>query len=160
MQSRIRIIAALGAILLIAGCNSNSTNPMETLNPGSMAVDLQDGSEFLSASAKVSDQSNVYILSATQDVQGAPSNEITLSIPKELSLPFTVQSQPDGAIITYYDITNNNTYEANPAQGYCTITVTQTSPTFEGTFSGTLKCSTAADSVRVFSNGAFNATFQ
>jgi hypothetical protein len=130
---------------------------MELLNPGSLAVDFPNGSEFLSTGATVVDQSSAYIVSATQNIQGAQQDEIYLSIPENATLPYTVQAQPDGAVVQYYDVFSNNTYEANPSQGSCSITVTQISPTLEGTFTARVICN---DTVIVLSNGAFNATYQ
>ncbi len=151
-----QIILSIAAVLLIAGCNSNSTNPMNSLNPGSIAADLPDGSEFLSSNAKVEDQSNAYIVYATEDA-GLPQDEIHVSIPEGASVPFTAQAS-DGSFVQFFNVANGNTYEANSAQGYCTVTVTQISPTFEGTFSARVVCPSIADSI-VLSNGAFNATY-
>ncbi len=128
---------------------------METLNPGALAVDFPDGSEFLSSNATVADNSSAYIISSTQ-IQGLSQDEMYLSIPENANVPYTVQAQPDGAIVQYYS-GNGTTYEANSAQGSCSITVTQISPTFEGTFSARVICN---DTVIVLSNGAFNATYQ
>ncbi len=128
---------------------------MESLNPGSLAVDFPNGSEFLSTTATVSDQSSAYIISALENVQGV-SDEIYLTIPENATVPYTVQ-QSDNAMVQYYDAFSNNEYEANSAQGSCSITVTQISPTFEGTFSAHVVCN---DTVIALSNGAFNATYQ
>jgi hypothetical protein len=152
-------MAALALIVLASGCNGNLTSPMDTLNPGALSANFSDGSEFLSSSATVADNSSAYTISATE-IQGLPQDELYLQIPENPNgAPYTVQAA-DGVIVSYYDNTTGNTYEANNAQGNCTINVTQISPTFEGAFSATVKCTSIADSIRVLSNGAFNATYQ
>jgi hypothetical protein len=130
---------------------------MESLNPGSLAIDFPDGSEFLSSGAIVTNESSAYVISATNG-SGLPQDEINLSIPENATLPYTVQGT-DGTYIQFYNVTNNNTYEANAAQGYCSVTVTQITPTFEGTFTARVVCTSIPDSI-VLSNGAFNATYQ
>jgi hypothetical protein len=159
MNSRFQLLAAVLLVVLVSGCGGNITNPMSSLNPGALTADFPDGREFLSGSAKVSDQSNIYLVSATQDASGLPQDEISISIPKGASLPYTVSSS-EGADLIYNNVTTNvtNSYEANAAQGNCTITVTQLSPTFQGTFSGRVICNTISDSV-LLSNGQFNATY-
>jgi hypothetical protein len=158
MRTKSTLITVIGLVMFAWGCNNNSTNPMASLNPGALAFDFPDGSEFLSSHARV-DTSNGYIVSATQDQTGLIQNEIHLSIPENANLPYTVLGS-NGAYITYYDLNANNTYEANGAQGFCSITVTQISPTFEGTFYATTICNSTSDSVRTLSNGEFNATYQ
>ena len=143
--------------VILSGCNTNSTNPMESLNPGSLAIDFPDGSEFLSSNALVSNQSSEYVLTATNG-EGLPQDEINLSIPENATLPYTAQGT-DGTYIQFFNANNQSTYEANSAQGYCSVTVTQISPTFEGTFTARVVCTTIPDSI-VLSNGAFNATYQ
>ncbi len=146
---------------MLASCGGNVTSPTGPLNPGSLSAEYLNGNGFISSSARVSDQSNVFIVSATQDldISGAVANEITLSIPTNSTLPYSVNAQ-NGAIVTFYDVTLDKTFEANSAQGDCAIIVTQISPTFEGTFSATTICSTAPDTVSKLTNGAFNATYQ
>ncbi len=147
---------AIAAIVIVSGCNGNITNPMESLNPGALAVDFPDGSEFLSSSAKVTDQSNVYTISATRDAP-LPQDEMYITIPENPNgAPYTVQAS-DGVIVQYYNNTTGTTYEANSAQGSCTVTVTQISPTFEGSFTATTVCN---DTVLKLSSGSFNATYQ
>jgi hypothetical protein len=156
MKLRSGIFVALLVIVSITGCNSNITNPQSSLNPGGFSVDFPNGSEFLSSGAKVADQSSAYIITATQDVQGAPQDEMYLSIPENPNgAPYTVQAS-DGAIVQYYDISSNSTYEANAAQGSCTINVTQISPTFQGTFTAATVCN---DTVLKLINGSFNANY-
>jgi hypothetical protein len=148
MYSRISVVAALAFIVLASGCNGNITSPMDSLNPGALSANFTDGSEFLSSNAIVMDNSSAYVISATE-IQGLPQDEMYLSIPENPNgAPYTVQAS-DGAVVQYYDNTTGNTYEANSAQGSCTINVTAVA-----------KCTSIADSVRVLSNGAFNAMYQ
>ncbi|SRR5581483_421751 len=148
--------------ILSNGCNGNITNPYTPLNPGSLTADYPDGTEFISSEGHVANDGTDYVVTATQDVSGAPADEITMQIPipANSTVPFTVSSLPDDAIVTYYDAVTGITYEANSTQGSCTITVTQISPTFQGTFSARTTCSTTLDSVRTLQNGAFNANYQ
>ena len=157
MHTKLRVIVAIGVVILASGCN-NSTNPITTLNPGALSATLQDGSEFISSTAKVTNNSSDYVIYATEDA-GLPQNEIHVTVPNDATLPFTVDATNGGDVL-YYDVVSNNSYEANNAQGSCSITVTQLSPTFEGTFYARTICTTTSDSVRTLSNGEFNATYQ
>jgi Family of unknown function (DUF6252) len=131
---------------------------MTPLSPGSLAADFPDGTEFLSTSAQIVDQSSAYLVTATQNISGLATDEINLSIPENASVPYTVQGT-DGAYVIYEDATTGTEYEANASQGNCSITVTQISPTFEGTFNARMICNTTSDSVRILSNGVFNASY-
>ena len=152
------------ALLFVSGCNGNVTNPTAPLNPGALTCDVpdgqQDGTVFISSGATVTDQSDVYSVVATQDQGVGPANEIHLRIPKNSSVPYTVSAPPDNnADIIYYDFRNNLNYDGNAAQGSVTITITQISPTLEGSFSARTVCSGITDSVRTLTNGVFNASY-
>ena len=148
------LIAALFAAPMV-GCN-NTTTPPVSLNPGSLTADFPNGAEFNSTAAIVTDESSDYVIRAVQNIPGLPADEIDITIPKNTADPYTV-TETNGADVLYYDNVTGSTYEANSAQGNCTITVNQISPTFEGSFSARVICN---DTLIVLSNGAFNATYQ
>ncbi|HWF43038.1 MAG TPA: hypothetical protein VG537_00195 [Candidatus Kapabacteria bacterium] len=105
------------------------------------------------------DNGTNYSISGTQDVGGEPADEITMYIPKSAVIPYTVTESDVSAELHYYDAVQGRDYAARLGQGSFTITITSTSPTVEGAFQGTLIFPGVADSVRVISNGGFNASF-
>jgi hypothetical protein len=159
IKSRKLLFAALAIAALTSGCNGGVTGPMQSLNPGALIADFPDGSGYNSASAHVENQSSGFYIHSIQDVSG-PADEITLTIPTPLNanVPYTVTASSDGAVVTYLESTTSRQFEANAAQGSCSITVTQVSPTVEGYFNATVICTSPSDS-RVLSGGQFNATF-
>jgi len=158
----------LGAVAMIAissGCNGGITNPMQQLNAGALSVDFPDGTELLVQSGttySISPDGSSYVIDATDNLTDANAgDEVTLTVPIETSVPYTVNAPPDAAQVTYYD--NGNTGEGplqfygNSAQGGCSITITQTSPTLMGNFSALEVATNPADTISL-TQGAFNAT--
>jgi hypothetical protein len=86
---------------------------------------------------------------------------MTLAIPVQATLPYTVTSQTDGLVdVGYWDSEGSGTqYDGNFAQGNCTVTITQISPTLVGTFRARVVCPSIPDSIEL-SNGEFNASPQ
>lgn len=165
MKLERRTLAISGfAVLLalaVAACNNPNTPP-STLNAGSMTADLQDGSGntifFNSASALVS-QGSDYTVDAKETVSGS-SNEIGLTIPVESNVPYSLAAPPNTTVeIRFYDASNGQHYIGNVQQGSAQVSVSANSPTLQGAFSGRLVAKGIADSVRVLTNGAFNASF-
>jgi hypothetical protein len=154
------LFAAIAILAFVSGCNGGVTNPMEQLNNGVLIADFPNGTGYNSAGAHVVNQSSSYYISSTQDVSGQPADEInmTIPIPLNFNLPYTVTAS-DGVDIVYLDALTNNNYEANAAQGSCSVTITQVSPTVEGYFTATAICSSISDNTRVLTGGQFNATF-
>ncbi|HEY3873967.1 MAG TPA: hypothetical protein VGM92_00690, partial [Candidatus Kapabacteria bacterium] len=97
---------------------------------------------------------------ATQDPSVGAADVIQMTIPKNPNgtVPYAV-TEADGADLLYFNNTTGNSYEGNSTQGYCTITVTQIDPTFEGNFSGRTIGTSPSDILDI-ANGAFNATYQ
>ena len=155
-KNRKILFAAIAIAALAAGCNGGVTSPNQSLNPGALIADFPDGTGYNSASAHVVDESSDYAITSTQDVVGN-ADEISLTIPKGVSLPYTVNAT-GLTRVTFFASTTSRQFEANAAQGSCSITVTQVSPTVEGYFSATVICTSPSDS-RVLSGGQFNATF-
>ena len=163
MQKRIctRILLFATLSLTLSACNNGlSTTPPGQLNPGAMTADISDGSLFTSSYSTLAvDGGNNFSISGTQDIAGQPADEITTLIPKSATLPYTVTESDPSAELHYYDAVQGRDYAARTGQGSFTITITSISPTVQGTFQGTLIFPNVADSVRVISNGAFNASF-
>lgn len=163
--------ACLGIIVLLvsalnAGCNAGITNPQTQLNAGALSVDFPDGTELLVQSGtfySISSDGLNYIVTATDNLSDANAgDEVTLTIPVETSLPYTVNSTSDAAAqVTFYDNGNNgetaNQFFGNSSQGSCSVTITQTSPTLMGYFSAQEVASNPPDNISL-TNGAFNAT--
>ena len=151
-------IAALA--FAVSACNTGlSTLPPEQLNPGSLTADLETGFSFISSNAQAVNTDTTYIIGAIQNVAGRPQDEINLIIPKSATVPYVVTTSDRMSAVTYYDAATSEQYFARPGQGMLSITVTALTPTIQGTFSATTTASGATDSVRVLSNGAFNATY-
>lgn len=161
--------ALLGIVALIAissGCNGGITNPQQQLNAGALSVDFPDGTELLVQSGtfySISSDGSSYIVTATDNLSDVnEGDEITLTIPIETNLPYTVNSTSDAAAqVTYYDNDVNGEtpiqYYGNSSLGSCSITITQTSPTLMGYFSAQEVASNSPDNITL-TNGAFNAT--
>lgn len=86
--------------------------------------------------------------------------EISLGIPKNATVPYTVNVSSSDAVINYCLKSANlcTTFIANKSTGSGTITITSISPYIEGTFSGTVTQVGGAAS-RVISGGEFKAGF-
>jgi hypothetical protein len=156
----------LGAIVLIAigsGCNGGITNPQQQLNAGALSTDFPDGTELLVQSGttySISSDGSNYIITATDNLSDANAgDEITLTVPIEANVPYTVSAPTDGAAqVTYYDNSESPAqYFGNSSQGSCSITITQTSPTLMGYFSALEVAPNPPDTIPL-TNGAFNAT--
>jgi hypothetical protein len=157
--TRILLFATL-SLTRRAWNNGLSTTPPGQLNPGAMTADISDGSLFTSSySTLASDGVSNFSISGTQDIAGQPADEITMTIPKSDVLPYTITEASGNSELHYYDAAQGRDYAAKPGQGSFIITITSISPTIVGTFQGTLIFPNVADSVRVISNGAFNASF-
>src|SRR5487761_2192337 len=95
--------ALFGAITMIAissGCNAGITNPMQQLNAGALSVNFPDGTELLVQSGTtyaISSDGSSYIITATDNLSDANAgDEVTLTVPIETSVPYTVTAPPDG----------------------------------------------------------------
>lgn len=156
MNIRYGVLIAFALLVLASGCSNTVTDPASSLNPGSLTMNFPGGSQFFSSSSQVVDQSNVYVVSASESSQGFTTDAVYLTIPKNIQTPYTVQAS-DGAAVEYDDLVYGESYVGDATQGDCTITVTQIDPTFEGTFSAHAFYN---DTLLVLTNGVFNATYQ
>ncbi|MFI5202227.1 MAG: DUF6252 family protein [Candidatus Kapaibacterium sp.] len=135
---------------------------MQQLNAGALSVDFPDGTELLVQSGttySISSDGSSYIITASDNLIDANrGDEVTLTVPIETSVPYTVSAPPNAAEVTYYDNTENPAqFYGNLGQGSCSITITQTSPTLMGNFSALEVAASPADTISL-TNGAFNAT--
>ena|SRR5579872_2634379 len=163
MNSRLGLYAAVALIAIASGCNNGITNPTTTQNPGTLYAYLPDGTEVLAQSGTqyTSDGVN-YIITATDNVSGDANegDELTITVPIGGSLPYSVSAPPDATTeVGFYDADPQNPlqYKANYAVGSCTVTITQTAPTLQGTFQAITV--NTPDTV-VLTNGSFNAVAQ
>ncbi|HZK75795.1 MAG TPA: hypothetical protein VFD13_02705 [Candidatus Kapabacteria bacterium] len=163
MNSRHILFAAIAFSAMASGCNNGITNPTTTLNPGTLYVYLPDGTEVLAQSGTqyTSDGMN-YIITATDNVSGdvLEGDEVTITVPIGSPLPYSVSAPPDATTeVGFYDadLQNPLQYRANYAVGNCTVTITQTAPTLQGTFQAIAV--NTPDTV-VLTNGSFNAVAQ
>ncbi len=164
LKSRYALLAivAIAVLAMNSGCNGGITNPMTQLDPGALSVDFPDGSELLVQSGTIySINGSNYIVTAISNVSGAnDGDEITLTVPIDTTVPYTVSSESNGAVdVTYNDNETQANYEGKMGQGNCTITITQTSPTLIGNFSAEEVGTSTSDTIEL-TNGQFNATPQ
>ncbi|MDP4198538.1 MAG: hypothetical protein Q8922_00630 [Bacteroidota bacterium] len=158
-RTKSNLALAVLTVAFIAGCNT--VTPPQQYNPGSFAADFAnaDGvpSYFTATNALAVQVGAEYSISATEATHQG-TNEIDISgIPATVTT--TTSSQSPTLNIRYYDATTNQDFEARSGSGFCSMTVTQTSPTLQGTFTGRLVSSGRADSIRAITSGNFNASF-
>src|SRR5690348_16524922 len=93
----------LAITLLASGCAGNITQPVQ--NQGTLSVNFGDGTEFLAQSGTVySVQGSNYVITAqdniTSDVNSGDG--LTLTIPVDASVPYSVTAPPDPTADVYY----------------------------------------------------------
>ena len=154
------LIASMSVLLFVAGCVGNVTAPQQLSN-GAMSADLNPGNfSFSSLGALASDFSGGYQIAATEDQAGAPRDVITVTVPSQATLPYTVATPDDALVeVTYNDAETNIPYYASSTTtgSSCVVTITQLTPTIQGTFTATLKAQGTSDNTRILTNGIFNA---
>lgn len=161
-RPKLVIMGAITIVALASGCNGTITQPMQ--NEGTMSAYFSDNTEFLAQTGTTFSVQNgtSYFVYAQDNVTNDQTNngdEVTLLIPIESSVPYTVAGPPDNtADVGYHDYETNEQYDGNSAVGFCSITVTQTSPTLVGSFQS-VTISTLGDTVAL-SSGSFNAVPQ
>jgi hypothetical protein len=163
--TKLKLGVAILTILLAAGCNT--VTPPEQYNPGSFVADFSDidgvPSYFTATNAKASQGvSDFAVTASTSNSLGTYVIYIS-NLPVGSVLPYTAASTQTGSTLTvqYHDATNNEDYEGSFNSGSCWVTITQTSPTLQGSFGGKLVSTTRiTDSVRNVTSGSFNAIIQ
>jgi hypothetical protein len=161
-NSRFVLLTAIALIAIGSGCNGGITNPQQ--NAGTLSVDFPDQTELLVESGttySISGDGSSYIVTATSNVPGVnDGDEVTLTVPIEALVPYTVTAPQDGiAQVTYYDYETNAQYYGQLGEGGCSITITQTSPTLVGSFNALVVCPSIPDTIAL-RNGLFNASPQ
>lgn len=151
-----------GVLLAISGCSPNAVVPITPLEPGEFQATISGLGQFYATHAQVTDGPTTYFIAATvKDKAGNDSLVIHILVPKQATLPYTINVSNDDVAVMDYCITTSNgciTYQAKKSVGSGTVKITDVSPTVQGTFSGTLPAETGSGSVTI-SNGAFNASF-
>lgn len=147
----------LGMSLVSADCNPD-IDP--GLGPNEMKASSNvEGSFF--ASDATARSLVAYTVDATMPYAPISGDlKITLNIPKNVTLPYTVNVTSSDAVINYcLESANTCTnFRASKNGGSGTITVTAISPYLEGTFSGTLE-QVGGGTSRVINSGEFKAGF-
>lgn len=150
-------LALAGMSLTSADCNPD-TDP--GLGPNEMkATSNVEGSFFASDALAVS--GTTYTVDATMPYTPISGDiRITLNIPKNATVPYTMNVASSEAVINYCLESSNlcTTFRASKSSGSGSITVTSLTPYLEGTFSGTAIQVGGAQS-RVISSGEFKAGF-
>ncbi len=162
MRRSHHLVKYVAVVLLMAGCNGLITNPaQDQLRAGALTADIREGNfVFISSGARATDFSTEYVITATEDQPGQPLDEITITVPKSATLPYTVATPSDAIVqVTYNDALTSTQYLANATEGSCVVTITQLTPTIQGTFTATMKAHGTTDDTRVLTNGAFNASY-
>lgn len=151
-------VAAVLLLAAFAACNP-VTEP-ENLKAGALTANFSnaDGSpSFLnSTNAVASTEGSTYTVNATETTSQGSSELSVSGIPVQSAVPYTASSSSFPNLkIDYYDGVAQQQY-----RGSCTITITQTSPTLTGTFTGVLSAPGARDSIRQITSASFNANYQ
>ncbi len=158
-------IAALAAVLItLDGCSPNSTIPTFSLKTGEATATISGLGTFNSTNAFADSSSNVtYHMRAT--IPGAITDSIVIDIvvTKKSPIAYTVDVSNDNFSSISYCIVQPNgsckNYKAQKGSGSASIKVTSISPSFEGTFSGSLQLVGGSETVSI-SGGEFNAAWQ
>ncbi len=151
-------------MFIVASCNQS--NPVVPPLSGNEVQASITGEGFFNATDALGyDSVTFYYVYATETFQSG-LRSVTLTIPKQSTVPYTVTVGSDPVGTISYTLAPSNTsgpqYFAAPhGVGSGLITVTQISPTLEGSFSGTLwqLPPSGSDTVRTITNGQFNAAF-
>jgi hypothetical protein len=156
-------IAAVFVLCLdFEGCGPNATNPFTPLKSGEIQATISGLGQFYATDAQVTEGPTTYFIAASlKDKNGNDSLVIHILVPKQTTLPYTIDVSNDDVAVMDYCITTSNgcvTYQTKKSVGSGTVKITDVSPTVQGTFSGTLPAETGSGSVTI-SNGAFNASF-
>ena len=151
------------AITMLAGCGGTLTEPAPSaLTPGTLVVDLPDGSTFTATDAHAITGSGMIEIIATERFSGV-SEELILTIPTHTP-PYlaTVPSTDDfdlGTMISYNDV-NHDEYLAKGLIGSCQISISETSASVVGSFAGQLVYGSGSSARTInLARGAFNATY-
>jgi len=161
MNFKIVSILFLGLSLFVSGCGPNSIIPDVPLKAGEMQATV-NGGDFFASDVQVTDGTTTYFIAASiKDKNNSDSVVIHILVPKQTTLPYTINVGQDDVAVIDYCITTPNaciTSRAKKGVGSGTVKITDVSPTVQGTFSGTLPSETGSGSVTI-TNGAFNASF-
>lgn len=146
-------------IFMGAEC-ANDPFPNTPLAMNAMRVDISTEGNFISDQVTVTNQSNYWLVVAP-GVIGTQDRHIELRIPKQTTVPFTIDVQSSDIGSIYYCVPLSGTacknYYASKEQGGSgTITVTNVSGTLEGTFRGVVQLSNGSET-RTVSSGEFKA---
>lgn len=150
--------------LALAGMSLTSADCNPDVDPGLAAGEMKatsnvEGTFFANdAAAKTG---TLYTVEASMPYTPISGDiEITLTIPKNATVPYTMNVASSDAVINYCLVSSNTCtpYRASKTAGSGSITITSISPNLEGTFSGTLAQVGGAAS-RVINSGEFKAKF-
>ncbi len=163
-RSRLLFSAGLFYLAVVAiGCNQS--NPVvPPVNVNELQSEVTGEGFFSAADGQAKDQGSYYAVLASESFQMG-SRSINVIVPKQTSVPYTVNVGSDPVAVLSYDVSSDNVthkqFYAQQGVGSGTITVTQVTPTLEGSFSGTLwqVPNAGADTVRTLASGQFNASF-
>lgn len=163
--SVIFFIAAFAVLFIsIEGCSPNSTIPITPLKTGEVTATISGLGSFYSTNAFADSSSNVtYHMRAT--IPGATTDSIVIDVvvTKKFPVGYTVDVSNDNfSSISYCIVQKDGTcknYKAQNGSGSGSIRVTDISPTFQGSFSGTLQLVGGTETVSI-SGGGFNAAWQ
>jgi hypothetical protein len=157
-------LSTLFFFLALAGMSLTSADCNPDVDPGLAAGEMKassnvEGTFFADDVTAVT--GSTYVVSASMPYSAISGDiEISLGIPKNATVPYTVNVSNSDAVINYCLKSANlcTTFIANKTTGSGTITITSISPYIEGTFSGTLAQVGGAQS-RIISGGEFKGEF-
>jgi hypothetical protein len=164
-NARTNALLTLGILALAALAACNPITQPEQLNAGAFNADFTntDGQPvfFTSTNATAHVSGSTYTVDGTQ-VTSSGTSELNVSgIPMNSSVPYSSSSTDNSDLrVSFHDALSNRDYSGGFNKGSCFVSISQTSPTLQGTFSGTLISRGIPDSIRQVTSASFNATMQ
>ena len=149
-------------VFTIASCNSGTNPPITPLKSGEIQATVTPFGQFFASDTHVTEGPTTYFIAASiKDKNNIDSVVLHILVPKQTTLPYSIDVASDPVAVLDYCITTNNgciTYRAKQNVGSGTVRITDVSPNVKGSFSGTLPAETGSGSAAI-SSGDFNASF-
>ena len=152
-------------VFTIASCNPATNAPIIPLKSGEFQATVTPFGQFFATDAHATDGGGAMTYFIAASIKDAAKNDsivIHILVPKQTTLPYSIDVASDPIAVLDYCITTNNgciTYRAKQNVGSGTVQITTVSSTsVQGNFSGTLPAESGSGSATI-SGGSFNASF-
>jgi hypothetical protein len=150
---------------IVNSCAKDVIDALTPLKPGEMqaTVSGSNAAQFFATNTQVTDNNVTYFIVASvrKFDNSDDSLVIHILIPKRTA-PYTIDVGTDPTATVDYCVNTPSsciTYRATLNSGSVTVKVSDTSPTLQGTFSGTLRDLTGGSGSVTMTDGGFNANF-